>query len=413
LPQVITFGDGRGVKYIRFVYDATGIKLRKITRADDNGGGISEQTTDYVNGIEYKNGITNRIAHSEGAVILQDNGTYSHEFVLRDHLGNTRVTFPDKADGVVKAEDIKQINHYYPFGLNMEGNWNGAASANKYQYNGKEWNDDFGLGWNDYGARFYDPSVSRWVAVDPLAEGRLFLSPYQYVQNSPIRRIDPTGMSDVSRPDNNMEFKENPFHCICEKQGESQPDDWVHMSDGTKIWHEGTISAEDAQAKYGSEVEKVTSGIYTYDDAANRTVVLNSDGTWNFMQKETALGNAVATADKYGTVAGTLAGTWGIAATELAEVTDNALIGVTQRTFSLIGKVSGFIGVSNSVLEAWREYDSTGKVGLGSFAKIAWNGALFAANFTPVGLVSKIANGVSIVDGIMDVTGLKNQVFKF
>ena len=47
-----------------------------------------------------------------------------------------------------------QINHYYPFGLNMEGNWNGSfpEAKNKYQYNEKELNVDFGLNWNDYGA---------------------------------------------------------------------------------------------------------------------------------------------------------------------------------------------------------------------------------------------------------------------
>jgi hypothetical protein len=30
LPEVIQFGSGRGIKYIKFVYDATGVKLRKI-----------------------------------------------------------------------------------------------------------------------------------------------------------------------------------------------------------------------------------------------------------------------------------------------------------------------------------------------------------------------------------------------
>jgi RHS repeat-associated protein len=39
----------------------------------------------------------------------------------------------------------------------------------KYQYNGKELNDDFGLNWNDYGARWYDGSLGRWMSVDPLS----------------------------------------------------------------------------------------------------------------------------------------------------------------------------------------------------------------------------------------------------
>ena len=187
LPQVITFAGNR---IIQFVYDASGVKLQKIV---NNNGTIA--TYDYVNGIEYKNSILQRIAHTEGAVVNQgDNTTFVHEFDLRDHLGNTRVTFSDaNNDGIVVAGDIKQINHYYPFGLNMEGNWNGAQGDNKYQFNGKEWNDDFGLGWNDYGARFYDPAVARWGAVDPKSEKYYSMSPYIYVANNPIGFIDPNG----------------------------------------------------------------------------------------------------------------------------------------------------------------------------------------------------------------------------
>ena len=138
---------------------------------------------------------------------------------MRDHLGNTRVTFRDGVnkgeayfdwttyqyidpnagnttglnDGTITSADIMQINNYYPFGLNMEGNWNGAAGNNKYAYNGKEWNDDFGLGWNDYGARFYDPSVLRWWNVDPLSDKMRRHSPYNYAFDNPIRFIDPDG----------------------------------------------------------------------------------------------------------------------------------------------------------------------------------------------------------------------------
>jgi RHS repeat-associated protein len=87
----------------------------------------------------------------------------------------------------------------------MEGNWNGAQGNNKYQYNQKEWNDDFGLGWNDYGARFYDPSVARWWNVDPLSDDEQeSWNAYHYAYNSPIVYIDLYGLSpsEPSKNDN-------------------------------------------------------------------------------------------------------------------------------------------------------------------------------------------------------------------
>jgi|GEM_PF-5284402 len=44
-----------------------------------------------------------------------------------------------------------------------------------------------------YGARYYDPRISIFVSVDPLAEETM--TPYQYVHNNPIMFTDPTGMS--------------------------------------------------------------------------------------------------------------------------------------------------------------------------------------------------------------------------
>src|SRR5690625_3513938 len=44
-----------------------------------------------------------------------------------------------------------------------------------------------------YGARYYNPRISTFISVDPLAEQTF--EPYSYVGNNPIMFTDPTGMS--------------------------------------------------------------------------------------------------------------------------------------------------------------------------------------------------------------------------
>ena len=81
----------------------------------------------------------------------------------------------------------------------MEGNWNGALGQNKYQYNGKEWNDDFGYNINNFGFRDYDASTGRWWNVDPLSDDdQESWNPYHYSYNSPIVYIDLYGLSPSS-----------------------------------------------------------------------------------------------------------------------------------------------------------------------------------------------------------------------
>jgi RHS repeat-associated protein len=89
---------------------------------------------------------------------------------------------------------IVQENHYDPWGMNLVGVEKQGRPDHKFQYNGKEKQEEFGLNWNDYGARFYDPQLGRWHSVDPMADEYTFYSPYNYTLNDPINNIDPNGM---------------------------------------------------------------------------------------------------------------------------------------------------------------------------------------------------------------------------
>ena len=67
----------------------------------------------------------------------------------------------------------------------------GVGYSNKYKFNGKELDDATQMYY--YGARYYDPRISIFVSVDPLAEEYRDINPYAYVANNPVNAIDPDG----------------------------------------------------------------------------------------------------------------------------------------------------------------------------------------------------------------------------
>lgn len=63
--------------------------------------------------------------------------------------------------------------------------------STKYRFTGKEVDEETGLYY--FGARYYDPRISLWYGVDPMAEKYPGNSPFCYTLNNPIILIDPTG----------------------------------------------------------------------------------------------------------------------------------------------------------------------------------------------------------------------------
>jgi RHS repeat-associated protein len=73
------------------------------------------------------------------------------------------------------------------------------CGTNKYRYgfNGKE-KDDEGMGGGsqtyDYGFRIYNPSLAKFLSVDPLFASFAYYTPYQFSSNMPISCIDIDGL---------------------------------------------------------------------------------------------------------------------------------------------------------------------------------------------------------------------------
>jgi RHS repeat-associated protein len=177
-PTTVTF-SGTNKNY-QYTYDGTGNMLRRVVN-----DGPNTTTTDYVSGVQYENGSIDFFNHPEGYVKRNADNSFAYKYLLKDHLSNTRT--------VLSAEgNIEQKTDYYPFGLEIYRV--PVGNEFQYKYNGKEKQNLLGFGWYNYGFRFYDPGIARFPQLDPLAHDYVYLTPYQYASNDPIKNIDLDGL---------------------------------------------------------------------------------------------------------------------------------------------------------------------------------------------------------------------------
>lgn len=63
-----------------------------------------------------------------------------------------------------------------------------------FRFTGKELDNQNGLNWYDFGARWFDVAgVPMWTSVDPLAEKFYPFTPYSYCAGDPVNKFDPDG----------------------------------------------------------------------------------------------------------------------------------------------------------------------------------------------------------------------------
>jgi RHS repeat-associated protein len=125
-------------------------------------------------------------------------------YELKDHLGNIRTVISDSKlivdsdnSSTVSSSDnfvpeVRSAMSYYPFGMKMPGTEFYSGAKPRYDYNGKETDQESGL--QDYGMRIYDKRIGKFLSVDPLTKQYSYLTPYAFAENDVISSIDLDGL---------------------------------------------------------------------------------------------------------------------------------------------------------------------------------------------------------------------------
>lgn len=261
LPKVVTINN----QNISYIYDATGVKLRKI---------VGSTTTDYAGNYVYENNTLQFFNHAEGYV-QNTNGMFSYVYQYKDHLGNIRLSYADNVveNGTIEQNEIIEENNYYPFGLKHKGYNTGVGAggnsvAQRWKFGGKELQDEIvggsSLEWYDITARNFDPALGRWMNLDPLAEQMRRHSPYNYAFDNPIFFIDPDGMAPRSSSIawSGMEARD--------RAEEEEEDDWEPVVD------EETGKVSYKKEKNDTELTLASQFGLTEDEASQ--IYSNADG---------------------------------------------------------------------------------------------------------------------------------------
>lgn len=204
-----------------YVYDAAGMRVRKVTerqapagveptrmkervylgpfeiyreyRGDGETVELERETLHILDGRR-------RIALAETRT--QGSGDEPARFVryqLGNHLGSASLELDERAR-------IISYEEYYPFGsTSYQAARSSTETPKRYRYSGKERDEESGLYCHD--ARYYSPWLGRWTSADPLgiADG---VNGYAAFHDNPLRFVDPSGLAN-ELPSNFIEYAES------------------------------------------------------------------------------------------------------------------------------------------------------------------------------------------------------------
>jgi len=136
--------------------------------------------------------------HLGSSTLITDNFGDPYQFFLNLPFGanerKSHAVFLEVCERSSMAEQRRNGSFDNPYKFNDYGGKSFKKAFDEHTARSAELDPETGLYY--YGARYYNPRTSVWLSVDPLAEVQPDKTPYHFVSNNPISRVDPTGMLD-------------------------------------------------------------------------------------------------------------------------------------------------------------------------------------------------------------------------
>ena len=195
-----------GTQHTQFFYDVDGTLVRKVDPrgttayigADDEITwlALTQTITVPVNythtlylpmmaasQINPSSGVSTTYYRFNGGRVVMRSGSNVY-WISGDHLGSASLTTS------ITGTKLSELR-YTPYG---ETRYTSGDTLTNKRFTSQE--EQAGIGLYNYGARFYDPRIGRFLSADtivPGAKNPQALNRYSYVENTPLKFTDPTG----------------------------------------------------------------------------------------------------------------------------------------------------------------------------------------------------------------------------
>ena len=197
LPEQLSQGTTLKAKYT-YLADGT-----KVSALDASGAGLV-----------YRGPFTYR--RSSGGTLAFESAPFDRgrltaagvRYHVTDHLGSVRAVIDGNASTTTyPLTGFYSVDDFAPFGTRSTSSASsylslastGSTVSLRDGFTGQEdQGPDFGVGYSDFGARQYSPSLSRWLVPDPMGEKYYDVSPYVYCAGNPINSIDILGLTSYN-----------------------------------------------------------------------------------------------------------------------------------------------------------------------------------------------------------------------